>query len=255
MPFSLATLPLFDITHRFQEGFVNETWSREQEFHKDNHSKLAFLWGGRRPQVGLRVEMDIIAKEDARFRLSGIISYISPVPTDLELYESNSSNWHVEIHAELCETADTCIFLTGSPLEKRDAMLMKYGAIHGQRIKVLAILSLEFNDFFIRPIARDEVVEVTLVCDDNKENIWQVEGIESIYDDDSLPTYFCHFMEWFGYSDPCECIKCLSTLKKVSIDRCARHKVIYMDKIRPNAVTDVVKSSVVSDDESEMMSV
>lgn len=155
----------------------------------------------------------MLINDGSWFRLSGIVSYIGPQPTDAELDESNSSNWNN--HENVCSHED-CPFITSSPEDKKHEMIKRYGAFHGQRIQSLAILNKDFHDYFQRPVTEDQVVLLDLVCDDNKHNIWQVKGI-SILDDsekETLPTYFLHFMEMFEYGKTCKCNECCSSLKE-----------------------------------------
>jgi hypothetical protein len=196
----------------FDEGFVNNSWSRLRE---PWESPFKFLIAGRRPQVGMRTEINIYATDDSWFRLSGLVSEIEPMPSDIDLDESNSSNWHVDTHDQICVNPENCPFHKGSEADKKRAMIEQYGAYHGQRIKSLAILNHDFYDHFDRPVAEDQVVELTLVCDDNMKHIWQVECVKVIYDLDTLPTYFLHFRDWFGKDKPCQCHECRSTLKEV----------------------------------------
>lgn len=216
------------------------------------------------------------------FRVSAIISEIGPMPTDAELDDSDSSNWHVDKHRDVCDAPFSCAFMKGTKSIKKETMLLKYGAYHGQRIKALAILNDAFDDFFAHPIARDEVVEITLVCNDNKYNIWQVEGIETVHESENgIPPYFRHFMDWQGKYLPCQCPECSAVLKEVCYHpmmgcycrKCSLDEVIIRRvppkgiftgrKIRPAKMlsgADVLKSSVVTDtetngnssDESEM---
>lgn len=137
------------------------------------------------------------------------------MPSDIDLDESNSSNWHIENHDQVCINPENCPFHKGTEEEKKQAMIEKYGAYHGQKIKALAVLNHDFHDHFDRPIAEDQVVELTLVCDDTMNHIWQVLDLTVIHDLDTLPGYFRHFTEWFGNGKPCQCKECHSTLKEV----------------------------------------
>lgn len=244
------------------EGFVNEHWSYNQE---PRQAPSKFLIAGRKPQVGMRIEANIYVKDGSWFRLSGLVSEIGATPTNLDLDMSNSSSWHVDIHDSLpCPNPKTCPFRVGSSQEKKDEMIARYGAIHGQRIKSVAIISRDYEqDYLERPVAREDVVELTLVCDDNKLNVWQVKGIEILNKDFDLPTYFHHFIEWYGNGMPCQCRECHSTLKEVSYgngcncvrcragESCSRLPILAMDLVRSSYSRKASKTaSIVSLDSS-----
>lgn len=198
---------------RFLIGYINEEFSNAQE---EEQAPSKFLTNGRKPQVGMRTETNVYVTDGTWFRLSGLVSEIGPTPTNLQLDLSNSTNWHH--HLAVCSHSN-CTFHGGSCREKKAEILSRYGALHGQRIKSLAILSYDFNDYLDKPVSETDVVELTLVCDDSRSNVWQVEGIKTLYNSyfgsNTLPTYFRHFMEWYSNGKPCQCNYCHSTLKEV----------------------------------------
>lgn len=130
-------------------------------FNKDEFSRLCqpvqgrlFLLRGKEPAVGQRTETQVTLGS-AFCRLSGVVTGVDPPPSAAEMQGSLLLNHGM--------SPEQCIAIDG--------------ALHGQMLTVRATLNFDFyKEPFLTVIGQHRVYELRYKCDDNFENIWQVDS-------------------------------------------------------------------------------
>lgn len=135
-------------------GFIKDDFARLCE----PVQKVNFLYTGKKPVVGQRTETQF-TYHNLWFRMSGVVTYIYPEPSQTELEELE----------------DKSLFAANN---EKEEIIKAYGAVHGQRIRGTAKLNFDFkdNEFF----THENEVEIEYIMNDNKSYMWCVNSLKII---------------------------------------------------------------------------
>lgn len=170
-----ATATAMQTTIPFKEGYVKDEWSQLVEPVQRGVEGRAFLWTGRKAEVGQRTESQITTADGSWCRLSGVITDVSSLPTLEEWKNGNSSQLPPEVKSNSL-SIDRQLLL-------RDDFIEHFGTLHGQTATSYSFLNLDFYDRQEDlPFKRARVYKVTHTADENMSFFWCVTKIEDVTD-------------------------------------------------------------------------
>lgn len=164
----------------FQEGYIKDEWSQLVEPAYRAVEGRAFLWTGRRPEVGQRTETQVTtSSSDARragwCRLSGVVTDVGPLPTLDEWRGGGSRQLPPEVRTSSLPVEDQ--------LSLRESSIERFGTLHGQTVTSHAFLDCDFYDRQGGlPFKRGRVYRVTHVADEDRSFVWCATRIEDVTD-------------------------------------------------------------------------
>ncbi len=148
----------------FNSGFGKDGSSKQCEpIQRPEHG---FLWTGREPKVGQRIEVQVNFDNGVWCRVSGVVTHLGEVPS-LEVWKN------------------TTRFYSNVPDAHKGEIYVKskehYGSVHGHEITVYGYLNF---DFFDRqewlPLKEKKVYKLGMKFDDMMESMWNLDSIEDV---------------------------------------------------------------------------
>lgn len=152
---------------------MKDEWARLVEPVQRGVEGRAFLWTGRKAEVGQRTETQITAANGGWCRLSGVVTDVGEMPTLDEWREGDS--------CQLPPGVKTNSLPMEQRLALRDQYIEHFGTLHGQVATSYSILNFDFYDKQEQlPFKRARVYKVVHVADENMSFFWVVKKIEDV---------------------------------------------------------------------------
>ena len=144
----------------FREGFVKDDFAKLCEPFQGGE----FLWTGRKPKVGQRLEIQVTFDNDAWCRVSGVLTELGSYPS-VEEWSGNTwmfANWPNKSKAY-------------------EESKEHYGSVQGHEISVYGYLNYDF--LYVQdnlPLKEEKVYKLKLKLDDEKGCMWILSSIEDV---------------------------------------------------------------------------
>jgi len=169
----------------FNEGYLKDEWTRLVEPAHRAVEGRAFLWTGRKAEVGQRTETQVTIADGGWCRLSGVITDVGEMPTLDEWRDGNS--------CQLPPGVKSNFLPLDQQLTLRDDSIEHFGTLHGQTVTSYSFLNLDFYDRQEDlPFKRSRVYKITHMANENMSFVWCVNKIEDVthMSYDELPEIF-----------------------------------------------------------------
>lgn len=170
----------------FKDGYIKDEWAQLVEPVYRGVEGRAFLWTGRKAEVGQRTETQVTTTDYGGWcRLSGVVTDVGSMPTLDEWRDGDSCQLPPEVKSKSLSI--------DRQLSLRDDFIEHAGTLHGQTVTSYAFLNFDFYDRQEDlPFKRARVYKVTHAADENMSFVWCVTKIEDVthlpYDE--LPEVF-----------------------------------------------------------------
>ena len=152
-----------------QKMFVKDDFAKKCE----PVQKHAFLYTGKEPKVGQRVQIQLDLPNGRWGRLSGEVTSVAPPPSDEEMLTGYwGEHSKEECNHPECFLADKA---DREPTRLRAKMVAEFGAVHGQRVVCRVALNFDFHhhtELVAFCEGADKQWNIELQCDDNLQCVW-----------------------------------------------------------------------------------
>jgi len=169
----------------FKNGYLKDEWAQLVEPVQRSIEGRAFLWTGRKAEVGHRTETQITTADGGWCRLSGVITSVGDMPTLDEWRDGDSSQLPPGVKSKSLPVNEQSSL--------RDDFLERFGTLHGQTVTSYSFLNPDFYDRQEGlPFKRARVYKVTHTADENMSFFWCVTKVEDVTDlaQEELPEVF-----------------------------------------------------------------
>ena len=126
----------------FKDGYIKDEWSQLAEPIQRGVEGRAFLWTGRKAEVGQRTETQVTTPTDGTkegwCRLSGVVTEVGAMPTLDQWRAGNSCQLPPGVKSNALPIEDQS--------DERDGYIEHFGTLHGQTITSYACLNMNFYD-------------------------------------------------------------------------------------------------------------
>jgi len=162
----------------FNDGFAKDCFAKMCEPHQPPHQ---FLWTGRKPKVGQRVEVQVNFEDWCR--VSGVVTHLDDQPTIGEWKRTTKMYNGAGVTRDFMnvDPADGIVDRTDGIGAYYANSKEHYGSVHGHEITVYGYLNFDMHYKQSNlPLKDSKVYKLKMKFNDGMNSMWILESIEDV---------------------------------------------------------------------------